>query len=129
MIVSKTICREFAKEKERVESRAGFMQLKEQQKLEKELNGYVEWICRAEDLVLAEERTTEADKVLIMEARQKAAEKIKKLNIKGHKQDSVETDSVEHEGKMDYLFSWQMTSAFSYILFILCRYGYFSRPA
>ena len=30
---------EFAKEKERVESRAGFMQLKEQQKLEKELNG------------------------------------------------------------------------------------------
>jgi len=31
--------REFAKEKERVESRAGFMQLKQQQKLEKELNG------------------------------------------------------------------------------------------
>ena len=62
-----SVCREFAKEKERVESRAGFMQLKEQQKLEKELNGYVEWICRAEDLVLAEERTTEADRVLIME--------------------------------------------------------------
>ncbi len=39
--------REFAKEKERVESRAGFMALKEQQKLEKELTGYVEWICRA----------------------------------------------------------------------------------
>ena len=38
--------REFAKEKERVESRAGFMQLKEQQKLEKELNSYVAWICR-----------------------------------------------------------------------------------
>ena len=38
---------EFAKEKERVESRAGFMALKEQQKLEKELTGYVEWICRA----------------------------------------------------------------------------------
>ena len=31
--------REFAKEKERVESRAGFMALKEQQKLEKELTG------------------------------------------------------------------------------------------
>ena len=41
------VCREFAKEKERVESRAGFMALKEQQKLEKELTGYVEWICRA----------------------------------------------------------------------------------
>ena len=42
-----TVFREFAKEKERVESRAGFMALKEQQKLEKELTGYVEWICRA----------------------------------------------------------------------------------
>ena len=33
-----------------MESRAGFMALKEQQKLEKELTGYVEWICRAGDL-------------------------------------------------------------------------------
>ena len=31
--------------------------------------GYVEWICRAEDLVLAEERTTEADRELIMEGK------------------------------------------------------------
>uniref|UniRef100_A0A0K2UNX0 Ion transport domain-containing protein n=1 Tax=Lepeophtheirus salmonis TaxID=72036 RepID=A0A0K2UNX0_LEPSM len=69
---------EFAKEKERVESRVGFMQLKEQQKLEKELNGYVEWICRAEDLVLAEDRTTEADKILIMQVRAKASLKINK---------------------------------------------------
>jgi hypothetical protein len=46
------MCREFAKEKERVESRAGFMALKEQQKLEKELTGYVEWICRAGEPVL-----------------------------------------------------------------------------
>ena len=34
-----SMLREFAKEKERVESRAGFMALKEQQKLEKELTG------------------------------------------------------------------------------------------
>ena len=46
-IVNLNNFREFAKEKERVESRAGFMALKEQQKLEKELTGYVEWICRA----------------------------------------------------------------------------------
>ena len=65
--IESVICREFAKEKERVESRAGFMALKEQQKLEKELTGYVEWICRAEDLVLAEDRTTESDRELIME--------------------------------------------------------------
>ena len=43
----KNICREFAKEKERVESRAGFMALKESQRLERELTGYVDWICRA----------------------------------------------------------------------------------
>ena len=39
--------REFAKEKDRVESRAGFLLLKEEQKLEREMNGYMNWICRA----------------------------------------------------------------------------------
>merc|ERR1719458_1235787 len=87
---------EFAKEKERVESRAGFMALKEQQKLEKELTGYVEWICRAEDLVLAEERTTEADRELIMDARKKQAEKLNKLSVT-NKADSVETTSCDGE--------------------------------
>ena len=43
--------REFAKEKERVESRAGFMALKESQRLERELTGYVDWICRAGQLL------------------------------------------------------------------------------
>lgn len=62
--------REFAKEKERVESRAGFMALKESQRLERELTGYVDWICRAEDLVLAEERTTESDREMILEGDQ-----------------------------------------------------------
>merc|ERR1719264_953792 len=87
---------EFAKEKERVESRAGFMALKEQQKLEKELTGYVEWICRAEDLVLAEERTTEADRELIMDARKKQAEKLNKLSVT-NKADSVDTTSCDEE--------------------------------
>lgn len=75
------------------------MQLKEQQKLEKELNGYVEWICKAEDLVLAEERTTEADRVLIMEARSRAVENLKKFS--SQKNCSVETNSVDYdEGKL-----------------------------
>ena len=59
---------------------------------------YVEWICRAEDLVLAEERTTEEDRKLIMDARQRAHEKMKKMSIKS-KQDSVETNSMEDGGK------------------------------
>merc|ERR1719400_67007 len=78
---------EFAKEKERVESRAGFMALKEQQKLVKELTGYVDWICRAEDLVLAEDRTTEADREMILEARKKQMKLLKKLS-------RTKTDSV-----------------------------------
>ena len=43
---------EFAKEKDRVESRAGFLLLKEEQKLEKEMNGYMNWICKAGTLQL-----------------------------------------------------------------------------
>ena len=43
------------------------MALKESQRLERELTGYVDWICRAEDLVLAEDRTTEADREMILE--------------------------------------------------------------
>lgn len=39
--------REFAKERERVENRQEFLKLRRQQQLEKELNGYVEWICKA----------------------------------------------------------------------------------
>ncbi|KPM07745.1 hypothetical protein QR98_0062450 [Sarcoptes scabiei] len=60
--------REFAKERERVENRQAFLKLRRQQQLERELNGYVEWICKAEEVILAEERTTEEEKMHIMEA-------------------------------------------------------------
>lgn len=39
--------REFAKERERVENRRAFMKLRRQQQIERELNGYLEWICKA----------------------------------------------------------------------------------
>ena len=60
-----------------MESRAGFMALKESQRLERELTGYVDWICRAEDLVLAEERTTESDREMILEGDQQ----VERINI------------------------------------------------
>lgn len=41
------VCSEFAKERERVENRQEFLKLRRQQQLERELNGYVEWICKA----------------------------------------------------------------------------------
>ncbi|KAL1421244.1 hypothetical protein MTO96_023221 [Rhipicephalus appendiculatus] len=66
---------EFAKERERVENRQAFLKIRRQQQLERELDGYVEWICKAEEVILAEERTTEEEKMHIMEARRRAANK------------------------------------------------------
>ncbi|XP_014851071.1 PREDICTED: voltage-dependent P/Q-type calcium channel subunit alpha-1A isoform X18 [Poecilia mexicana] len=49
---------EFAKERERVENRSEFLKLRRQQQIERELNGYLEWICKAEEVILAEEDAT-----------------------------------------------------------------------
>uniref|UniRef100_A0A8D1BRK8 Voltage-dependent N-type calcium channel subunit alpha n=1 Tax=Sus scrofa TaxID=9823 RepID=A0A8D1BRK8_PIG len=46
---------EFAKERERVENRRAFLKLRRQQQIERELNGYLEWIFKAgEDRACAE---------------------------------------------------------------------------
>lgn len=39
--------REFAKEREKVENRQEFLKLRRAAQLERELNGYVQWICKA----------------------------------------------------------------------------------
>lgn len=41
------LCSEFAKERERVENRNAFMKLRKQKKVDDELTGYLEWICKA----------------------------------------------------------------------------------
>ncbi|XP_039288587.1 voltage-dependent calcium channel type A subunit alpha-1 isoform X2 [Nilaparvata lugens] len=87
---------EFAKEREKVENRQTFLKLRRQQQLERELNGYVEWICKAEEVILAEERTTEEEKLHIIEARRRAAAKKKKLKNLGK---SKSTDTEEEEGE------------------------------
>ncbi|XP_037083301.1 voltage-dependent calcium channel type A subunit alpha-1-like isoform X2 [Pollicipes pollicipes] len=94
---------EFAKERERVENRQAFLKLRRQQQLERELNGYVEWICKAEEVILAEERTTEEEKMHIMEARRKAAAKRKKLKNLG-KSKSTDTEEEDNDGEEDALY-------------------------
>lgn len=47
MCVCVCTCREFAKERERVEKRQEFLKLRRQQQIERELTGYLEWICKA----------------------------------------------------------------------------------
>ncbi|KAG9509584.1 Voltage-dependent calcium channel type A subunit alpha-1, partial [Fragariocoptes setiger] len=87
---------EFAKERERVENRQAFLKMRRQQQLERELNGYVDWICKAEEVILAEERTTEEEKLYIMEARKRAAAKRKKLS-KGKQQSTDEEDDDDDD--------------------------------
>ncbi|KAG7196633.1 hypothetical protein KM043_015981 [Ampulex compressa] len=89
---------EFAKEREKVENRQSFLKLRRQQQLERELNCYLNWICKAEEVILAEERTSEEDKMHILEARRRAAAKKKKLKNLGK---SKSTDTEEEEGEDD----------------------------
>ncbi|XP_078326093.1 voltage-dependent calcium channel type A subunit alpha-1-like isoform X22 [Crassostrea virginica] len=70
---------EFAKERLRVENRRSYIKLRRQQQIDMELSGYLEWICKAEEVILNEERTTDEDKLRIMEARKRAATKMKKI--------------------------------------------------
>ncbi|KAJ4941436.1 hypothetical protein JOQ06_011315, partial [Pogonophryne albipinna] len=55
---------EFAKERERVEKRQEFLKLRRQQQIERELTGYLKWICKAEEVMLAEEDTHAEEKSL-----------------------------------------------------------------
>ncbi|XP_026470234.1 voltage-dependent calcium channel type A subunit alpha-1-like, partial [Ctenocephalides felis] len=87
---------EFAKEREKVENRQEFLKLRRQQQLERELNGYVEWICKAEEVILAEERTTSEEKIHIMESRRRTAAKRKKMKKLG-KSKSTDTEEEEPE--------------------------------
>ncbi|KAG9337373.1 hypothetical protein JZ751_028793 [Albula glossodonta] len=54
---------EFAKERERVENRSEFLKLRRQQQIERELNGYLEWICKAEEVILAEDENDTGDRM------------------------------------------------------------------
>uniref|UniRef100_A0A158QEI6 EF-hand domain-containing protein n=1 Tax=Hymenolepis diminuta TaxID=6216 RepID=A0A158QEI6_HYMDI len=62
---------EFAKERERVEKRRAFLKLRRQQQTERELDGYIEWIHKAEEVILAEEQTSAEDRLRILRARKR----------------------------------------------------------
>ncbi|XP_069119459.1 voltage-dependent calcium channel type A subunit alpha-1-like isoform X4 [Argopecten irradians] len=71
---------EFAKERERVENRRAFFKLRRHQQIQRELEGYLNWILKAEEVILNEERTTDEDKIRIIEARRQAAvRKVKQI--------------------------------------------------
>uniref|UniRef100_A0A2C9MAT1 EF-hand domain-containing protein n=2 Tax=Biomphalaria glabrata TaxID=6526 RepID=A0A2C9MAT1_BIOGL len=87
---------EFAKERERVENRRAFFKLRRQQQIERELNGYLEWICKAEEVILSEERTTDEEKLKIIEARRQAA---------ARKMKQLKAEEIENDNENDLLSS------------------------
>ncbi|XP_038071611.1 voltage-dependent calcium channel type A subunit alpha-1-like isoform X1 [Patiria miniata] len=56
---------EFAKERERVENRREFLKRRRQQQQEEELDGYLEWICKAEEVMLNDNTTSKEEKPII----------------------------------------------------------------
>ncbi|CAF1093497.1 unnamed protein product [Rotaria sordida] len=85
---------EFAKERERVENRRAFLKIRRQQQIEREYNNYIEWINRAEDVILNEERTTEQERRAIHDAR-KYAQLKKSRHHRVGKQQSVDDDEED----------------------------------
>ena len=53
MMLKNSCCREFAKERERVENRRAFLKIRRQQQIEREYNNYIEWINRAGNFFFA----------------------------------------------------------------------------
>ncbi|KAK7605440.1 hypothetical protein V9T40_007298 [Parthenolecanium corni] len=93
---------EFAKEREKVENRQTFLKLRRQQQLERELDGYIEWICKAEEVILSEDRTTDEERLHIMESRRRAAMKTKKLrNVGKSKSTDTEEEDAEDEENVE----------------------------
>ncbi|XP_074596871.1 calcium voltage-gated channel subunit cacophony isoform X2 [Brevipalpus obovatus] len=88
---------EFAKERERVDQRQKFLKKRIRSQLQQELEGYVEWIIRAEDVILAEERTTEEERVHILELKRRRETTKDKNKGKSKNQDEEEEENAEEE--------------------------------
>ncbi|XP_039183003.1 voltage-dependent N-type calcium channel subunit alpha-1B isoform X5 [Crotalus tigris] len=78
---------EFAKERERVENRRAFLKLRRQQQIERELNGYLEWIFKAEEVMLAEEDKNAEEKSPL--------DVLKRATIKKSKNDLIHAEEGE----------------------------------
>ncbi|XP_037797809.1 voltage-dependent calcium channel type A subunit alpha-1-like [Penaeus monodon] len=89
---------EFSNERKRVERREHYRKVRMRRNFTEAFTGYFDWICKAEEVILAEERTTDEEKAHIMEARRRAAAKKKKLRHLG-KSKSTDTEDEENEAE------------------------------
>nr|XP_006819159.1 PREDICTED: voltage-dependent P/Q-type calcium channel subunit alpha-1A-like [Saccoglossus kowalevskii] len=94
---------EFAKERERVENRRAFLKLRRQQQIERELNGYLEWLSKAEEVMLQDDSITEDEKAVIEARRRAASMRQKKMGEDGEYADDDEEDMSDMQsGKAEY---------------------------
>ncbi|XP_067088821.1 voltage-dependent P/Q-type calcium channel subunit alpha-1A [Osmerus mordax] len=84
---------EFAKERERVENRSEFLKLRRQQQIERELNGYLEWICKAEEVILADDDNDGDDRMPFDGSRRRPT-------MKNHKNKTELLNPEEGEGDL-----------------------------
>lgn len=80
-----------------------FLEDRRRAQIEKELNGYVEWISKAEDVILNEERTTEEERLHIMDIkhRREVQRKKKEREEKEKKQGQGQTQKASTEDDED----------------------------
>ena len=50
-----SFCREFAKERERVENRREFLRVRQNQQIDRALNDYMNWLTKADEIMIEEE--------------------------------------------------------------------------
>ncbi|XP_060791513.1 voltage-dependent N-type calcium channel subunit alpha-1B isoform X4 [Neoarius graeffei] len=92
---------EFAKERERVEKRQEFLKLRRQQQIERELTGYLEWICKAEEVLLAEEDENAEEKSPLDGAWYKRKQNnsvLKRVKVKKGKNDLIGAEEAAPPG-------------------------------
>uniref|UniRef100_A0A3P9K885 Voltage-dependent N-type calcium channel subunit alpha n=1 Tax=Oryzias latipes TaxID=8090 RepID=A0A3P9K885_ORYLA len=133
---------EFAKERERVEKRQEFLKLRRQQQIERELTGYLEWICKAEEVLLEEEDEIAEEKSPLDVLKRGKIKKVKNDLMGAEEGEDPFADispfgraSVKSSGKMDNssyfrrkekrirFFIRRMVKAQSFYWIVLCLVG------
>uniref|UniRef100_A0A8D8XSU1 Voltage-dependent L-type calcium channel subunit alpha n=1 Tax=Cacopsylla melanoneura TaxID=428564 RepID=A0A8D8XSU1_9HEMI len=88
---------EFSNERVRVERRAKFQKARTKRLYSTMFNSYYHWISQAEEVILAEERTTEEERMHIIEARKRNEKKKKLKNLGKSKSTDTEEEAEEEE--------------------------------
>ena len=73
------------------------MNKKRKERIERELNGYVEWISKAEDVILNEERTTEEERLHIMDIKHRRELQRKKREKQKQNENQTQKASTEDD--------------------------------